>query len=456
MKFRIKGRAFVKPSVMEFESSDATILDLKRATGTLLQLEEKDWLLLNLSMNGKTTLATDNSQTIVSAGFVPGDTIFISGAPTECTASRLESTISLQNEVLSIGTSCVENTTHTQIKTNVSITRMVKEIGHHFPLPLAEVDIKQGANQFTELMTENPLHFKTNFEKFCGLLHILMVEVGFIPVTGANRSCNPYKTLPHSWNVNKGTLKLSYTSSYPPHASCVIVMQNMGPIVFIYGQSQEKTKISWKVKLGEYVAPQPQNLSKLSIEFKNHFAFPLFVTVQRECQGVCPFNLTNLPPEITLQILKKLDPRSLCRLSQTSSQFKELVDHPKLWKELLTRDFGDVKAAADSNWKQVYRNSFREAENRKRARSEAFRPIRMPDPIRPEFPFGGLEPPFPHPYPVGGDFPSMVGGDDDLHPNLEGLDPRRRRFGGLPAVDVEFRRHFGRNGRGSGGGFPFF
>jgi len=33
------------------------------------------------------------------------------------------------------------------------------------------------------------------------------------------------------------------------------------------------------------------------------------------------------------------------------------------------RDFGDVKAAADSNWKQVYRNSFREAENRKRARS---------------------------------------------------------------------------------------
>jgi len=44
----------------------------------------------------------------------------------------------------------------------------------------------------------------------------------------------------------------------------------------------------------------------------------------------------------------------------------------------------------------------------------------MPDPIRPEFPFGGLEPPFPHPYPVGGDFPSMVGGDDDLHPNLEG------------------------------------
>ena len=290
-------------------------------------------------MNGKEAIDASDSDSILSAGFVSGDTVHVLGVPESAQCVQLVRTLPSTTSIANTGNkhgSCSKGEEQQSGKgMHMSVTTK-----RSADIPLAEVDVRQSPNLFTELLACNPDKFSTDFEKFCGLLHILMVEGGFIPVTTRNIDTKPLCcTLPESWTLKQGTLKLDYKSSYPPYPKCSLVVSSIGPLAIVHGQTLDRTGVTWKVKPRDFADPHWKNLAKLSLEFKNQIVYPIFVTIQREAHGICPINLSNLPPELSNLIFKKLDATSLCRLSCTSHQFRQLIDDSNLWKRFLYRWF---------------------------------------------------------------------------------------------------------------------
>jgi hypothetical protein len=281
-------------------------------------------------MNGKSVITSEDTQIVTALGFVSGDTVHILGTPFGIQAAQpvvTQQTVAA-NFQETVASSYVNVSDRAQHEDEESVQKKKER----------KISVQQNLEDlYANLVAAHPEKFTSQLEKFCGLLHLLTIEGGFKPSQLLEDS-DPYTTLPESWNVKYDTLHLDYVSSYPPHGKCSLIVTVMGPLTIVYGQSPlEKTKFTWKTKLSEYLNLQPQNLNKLSLEFKNHVCFPLFLTVQRESDGLCPVNLSNLPPELSFHILSLLDARSLCRLASTSHQFKTFASTPKLWQKLLKK-----------------------------------------------------------------------------------------------------------------------
>ena len=178
------------------------------------------------------------------------------------------------------------------------------------------------------------------------MLHILLIDSGFhaesFNIVDTNQEL--YLTLPNWKSMGKGILQLVYKSSLPPYPLCTILIVNMvGSLYVVHGTSTsiKSSKLAFKITidLAQYLPFKGgPGLQQLALKFKNLIAYPLLVTVQRETGGaVCPPNLSNLPPELLYTILKKLDAKTLCRLSSTSHLFQEVTGQPGLWKQLVIR-----------------------------------------------------------------------------------------------------------------------
>ena len=280
-------------------------------------------------MNGKSVITSEDTQIVTALGFVSGDTVHVLGTPFGIQAPQ----------PVVIQQTTAANTQEMAASFNVSVSDGAQHEDEESVPKEKErkISVQQNLEDlYTNLVAAHPEKFTSQLEKFCGLLHLLTVEGGF-KSSPLLEDSDPYTTLPE-WNVKYDTLKLDYVSSYPPHGNCSLIVTIMGPITIVFGQSPlEKTVFTWKTKLSECLNLQPQNLNKLSLEFKNHVCFPLFLTVQRASDGICPVNLSNLPPELSFHILSLLDARSLCRLASTSHQFKTLANTPKLWQKLLKK-----------------------------------------------------------------------------------------------------------------------
>lgn len=358
---------------------------------------------LKLSLNGKEVLNADDDESLASLGFVSGDAIYIICA----SSSKFE------NKVQEVGRQPSSSHQNVDMK-STSEERHTQDSCQPVqpPTPSASQDVmlssglqiwetppNQVPSSYSLLVDSNPGKLQSPIEQLGGLLHLLMVEVGFHPETSKvlQPGCSP---LPDSWALRSGTLKLQYKSMLPPNPSCTLVITEIGPVVMVHGTvaALDVKTVSLKLKIGDYVSPIGRNLAQLSRTFKDDIAFPLLCSMQRETKGVCLPNLSNLPLEILNKILLLLDAQTICRLAATCRFFQYLANQPELWKRLTiryclsyflpifvmytrsvqpSRKFGQEfakKTTAESDWKKVYKEEH-EKELRERRYVERQRSI---------------------------------------------------------------------------------
>lgn len=317
---------------------------------------------LQLSMNGKQALLTTNTDLLSTYGFVSGDTIYILGISPEVRASKTiklnpietgessQSSSKVPTQESYVFSSNSDTKTAGIIPQEKKPTELLqsKESIDCCPdsveaglvntgkshIPLADTAVSSVPESYTNLVAANSNQFQSNVEKMAGLLHILMVETGFIPNT-SKEVTDPFLVLPDSWFLQQDTLRLNYITA--SQVACTIVVSSVGPIMIVHGSGIGRKPMPLKPKdfLPSPVGGKP--LRHLSLEFKNEIAFPMYIHIQREANSTCPSYFCNLPPEITYDILNRLDFKSLCRLSVTSKLFQHLSSQPRIWKRLVIR-----------------------------------------------------------------------------------------------------------------------
>jgi len=341
MKLRIKAKCLQSPILVHFESTSVSVFQLKTKLADIFHLENAELInSLQISFNGKDVVESEPADCLSSLGFVSGDAIHILGISQDHQIKETKT----PNQLKSVPEKKFNNIQNDKTLSNPSQPipekRMCDTVINKF-LPTAPISENQNSAappSFSTLLSANPDKFESVFEKFCGLLHLLTVETGFTPSTRIETSNPSYLVLPDSWKIQNETLKLNYHSPYPPFSQCTIVMTAVGSVVMVYGLVPSQKPLTLKLKPGDYIsADRYKNLKKLSLLFKNEVSYPLLVTIQREVNGPCPYNLCNLPPEISYRILHLLDVQSLCRLSQVSRQFQQLANQPLIWKKLVLR-----------------------------------------------------------------------------------------------------------------------
>lgn len=312
---------------------------------------------VQLSMNGKEILSAEDTDSLSSHGFVSGDIVHILRDSSVVRASKCPklNSIDADND-----TDCMETTpglpssdfllpnselrTVSQPKEESKTTKATQSDNtHHLitgrsHLPLSDTPVSSLPNSYSTLITANPkVSFQSNVEKVAALLHILMIETGFIPQS-ASITSSLFNTLPESWSLKHDTLKLNYKTG--SQVTCTIVVSSIGPVIIVNGIGSAGKSFSLKLKPDAILPPVGGKILKqLSVDFKNEIAFPLYLHIQREAHSTCPAHFSNLPPEISHNILKRLDFKSLCRLSGTSRLFQDLANQPRLWKLLAERYF---------------------------------------------------------------------------------------------------------------------
>ncbi|XP_038067099.1 F-box only protein 7-like [Patiria miniata] len=280
---------------------------------------------------------------------------------------------------------------------------------------------------------------RTLEEALCIVLHVLMVETGFQtePVADSSESnsqvedsrpgtstfCKKQPTapsvddarasMPASWRVS-GVHRLRYCHPSLEGAVCSIACVPVGKQTVVYGVTAGKTSFTLQLNPSEYVTslgeqPVYTNLPQLSRLFKDSIAYSLLLTTRSEL-GLVPLNgLLALFPEIQLLILSFLDLRSLLNVSEVCNHFYNMATDRSLWRQLLLRDFGCKESEQCLDWRELYKQEYKNKKDLERYRRNL---MDRSVPVRP----GMFLPPPPLPPNMPGYPPGYRGGDYDLDP----------------------------------------
>ncbi|KAI9563011.1 F-box only protein-like protein 7 [Daphnia sinensis] len=327
MKLRLKGEAFAKQVLTEFDSNTVPVAELKFRVPDILQLHDEDFLgSIQFSMNGKQVFLAEDTELVSNLGFVSGEAVYfpkLNATPCEknleqehvstIMASDRQHLASLDLSTVSENFEGMNKQSREECDGNPNAPDLEK---HH--KPLLDTPNMLIPQTYTRLIASNSLSipFDSNLEKLAGILHILMVETGFQPETCKSFS-DPFCILPDSWNVVSETLRLNYKTGFQSPAT--IVLSSVGLLVIVYGIGSSLEK-PLKFKPSEFMPPVGSKHLR-----------------QREANGTCPTYFSNLPQEISYNILQRLDSKSLCRLSMTCRLFKYLANQPSLWKKLTSK-----------------------------------------------------------------------------------------------------------------------
>lgn len=299
------------------------------------------------------------------------------------------------------------------------------------------------------------------FEAVMVVVHLLMVETGFLPQDAEGREGE----MPSSWRAAGGVYRFQYTHPFCQGSLTMVVAVPMGNVLAVNASLKINEKVEKVNKLtlnpalyvsavseGEGAAANTyKDLRKLSRIFKDKMAYPV-IAAAREAMALPPvFGLSILPPELLLRVLRLLDVSSLVALSSVSRHLHTATADSTLWRHLFRRDFRDCQnPIRNTDWKDLYKLKYKMRKEISRYR----RPMPQAPPFPPTYPFPpGAFHPVPTPlYP-----PGIIGGEYDQRPGIpHGILPRPRYdpIGPLPGHDPTGGGLFGRRGHRPTGNRP--
>lgn len=190
-----------------------------------------------------------------------------------------------------------------------------------------------------------------------GLVYILMVESGFVPLDHKD-SCDDYnfnyrrvlrfsKQLPNNWkkaNVYSYSFVLPPFTLYECKVACIVVADDILVNCVVKGIEDGHFNaildpLAYFTSSNTCIRRDKlQNLRYLSRLVKNEVFFPAKQAILRK-NFIIANCLEELPPEIMLLIMSYLKIEDLVHLGQTNSFFYNLMRTPKLWMDRLRIDF---------------------------------------------------------------------------------------------------------------------
>ncbi|XP_061187469.1 F-box only protein 7-like [Saccostrea echinata] len=494
MKFRVKYKDVSRNvSVEERDESSTTLCRLEAAVSEAFSgiLKRSFYL----SLNKKDRLGEGN-QTLTDLGLVSGDLLHVvSDDPEEVKEQKQPSNQRSTNRPLGLTDTQVQSTSSSHRNDHPSTSRQsavqnqnpynqpscstddsqmeAENFQSEAVFPLDPVVVSQCLSEprlcseciqgsLPPLLSElySDLHCQSCEEALCLVLHVLMLEAGYQPISSTLNSnprtqitsdtgCNPQTRLESdvcptdSWRERAPAFyKLEYT--HPTSGSTVytVTAVPMGTSLIVHGQVKieeniEKCQCQLKTKdFVQNVTPEPntcyQNLPKLSRTFKDSISLPL-LQKYREAMNLVPLHgLLALSNELKLKILGCLDVVSLLRMSEVCKEFRSLSNDKYIWRRLFLSHFGNrAHNDLNQNWKELYKAEYR---NRKQQRKWWSQMTTIVPPFIPADPYSQRIPPL-APF-----SPGMIGGDYDLYPQFHGI-PNPifgRRGGHVPEMRPRF------------------
>lgn len=417
----------------------------------------------SLSLNGS-ELLSESGQTLSACGIVSGDLIcvLLPQPPSAAMAASGKSTNSTtgNSQLATSGT-----TSQSQNSSSSSTSAALTE-----PLQTCDTQSLETAPPVWEPMLcseaedgEAPLSLELLYhtaqptspnDAIVVAAHLLMLETGFTP---QGSEVKPGE-MPEGWRTAGGVYRLQYAHPLCENSLVSVVTVGMGPLLVINVilKVTETVDTARKLQLnassyvthewpGGNAAAAFKDLKKLSRIFKDQLAYPLIAAARQAMALPVAFGLQALPPELLLRVLRLLDVRSVVRLSAVNWHFNTAASDSTLWKHLYLRDLSspDGSKSRDTDWKQLYKNSYK-------IRLERRHPVRPYS--LPPFPLRDIITPVPRPlFPP---LPGIIGGEYDQRPNLPPTLLPRPRYDPIgPLLDpASGRPRFGF--RTPGGGRP--
>uniref|UniRef100_A0A4W6F5A8 F-box protein 7 n=1 Tax=Lates calcarifer TaxID=8187 RepID=A0A4W6F5A8_LATCA len=362
----------------------------------------------SLSLNGS-ELLSDAGQTLSSCGIVSGDLICVilpesAAAASAATASTSSSNTSAASADVS------SSAAPTESEQTSDILDSEPSVPSWEPMLCSEAEEGQTSSPSDAVMVAG---------------NLLMLETGFVPQGSELRPGE----MPDGWRSAGGVYKLQYTHPLCENSLAMVVGVCMGPVLVINATLRANQTVDTVRKLclnpssyvtdewpGESAAAAFKDLSKLSRVFKDQLAYPLIAAAREAMALPVAFGLAALPPELLLRVLRLLDVRSVVRLSSVCRHFNVATADSTLWRHLYRRDFTDPSRSRDTDWKELYKRSYKlRCEHRHIVRHRSLPPF----PRNPRDIFSSV------PLPLHPPVPGIIGGDYDQRPTLpHGLLPR--------------------------------
>lgn len=271
---------------------------------------------------------------------------------------------------------------------------------------------------------------KDTLEAVTVLIHVLMLETGFISCRQAGTDSLPY--LPDNW-TQKGYCRLTYYYPGCTDISCCTTIIPTGGSITIHGKvlgCNEATR-QCCMKISTYIRNVSKdcgecyvNLARFSMVYKDSVANPLVHDVRTSAGLEDTFGLLGLTQEIKLHILRFLDVKSLVNVSYVSTELLDASRDPYLWRRLYLIQFGNrSENSLSQDWRKLYIQEYKARKERRKMMNR----VRLITP-----PFLGPQNPFDDPFswiPPGPG--GIIGGNYDIYPNFSGSlpgVPGRNRF----------------------------
>jgi len=307
--------------------------------------------------------------------------------------------------------------------------------------------VEEGVKWFENLYEEAEAAIESELQRISVVIHSFMLELGF--------SVANAKVLPENWKTPAGYIS-RYSYNQSTEFDVILTVTSLGPFLKTHG-SHTSSKSSFsasKIKMDDFLVEKDgktklKNIRHLARLFKNEVGVPLLNSV-RSHLGLPTSGLEGMPPEITLKMLKKLDLKSLLRMSAVCKQFNAISKEKSIWKHIFIRDFGSrsfkIKEFQNqlnnenNDWFSLYKEEYLNKKEQEESRSRVPPPPLFPFPDFENNPQNPLMPPM----------PGIVGGDYDRIPF--GRDPLRNPFN-LPRPRFDPPGPGFGPGRGGGGGF---
>lgn len=409
----------------------------------------------SLSLNGS-ELLSDTAQTLSSCGIVSGDLICVllpqSAAPvTTATTTTTTATTT---------TTTSTNTTTSSSASQPSISPVaplgpedpnLMDAGHVTSIwePMLCCEAEEGGAPLSLELLYQSAGSTCPSDVLMVAAHLLMMETGFIPQVSPVQVSTQ---MPAGWRCPGGVFRLQYLHPLCGGAVVSLLAVSLGPVLSINTTLKVTENVETPRKLclepssyvtdewaGGSAAAAFKDLRKLSRVFKDQLVYPLIAAARDGLSLPVAFGLQVLPPELLLRILRLLDVRSVVRLSAASRHFNAATADPSLWRHLYQRDFTDGNRSRDSDWKELYKKSYKRRSDLRQSFRGRWFPPDLPDFL------------LPPPRPCFPPLPGIIGGEYDQRPNLPRLLPRPRYDPIGPLAEPERRRHdFHRNLPGAG------
>eukprot|EP00730_Choanoeca_flexa_P012038 TRINITY_DN3072_c0_g1_i1.p1 TRINITY_DN3072_c0_g1~~TRINITY_DN3072_c0_g1_i1.p1 ORF type:complete len:405 (+),score=56.31 TRINITY_DN3072_c0_g1_i1:349-1563(+) len=344
----------------------------------------------DLSLNGKTPLASVNTSLLSALGLCSGDLVYVIDTPDQAGDNA--------------------------VQFNASATQLPKDAQPDSQAASAPAVARKDSTPKSAIIATEPTPVPPDMvaqDPNIAVILTAMSNYGFhLPPSASAPAL-----------LSQGALQsITLLASFAPEAAVVLKLVAMGGQLCLHARWRhiDQQGPVFSLTSPSLTRPTPTQCHRCRRKIQDTVVHPLSLNLRSHLQLPSMDCLTGLPAEVKVRILGYLDHRSLTRMAQVNKEFNVLCGLPMLWQAQLRLLFGISTASttAQAEFISQYRKQQQRLHHRMQQREET--PWYSPQDIR----AGWFNPNMFLPPPPRA--PRAIGGDYDIFPYLPFFPHARR------------------------------